>query len=485
MSASDSVTPGLYAEALARQIPILRSERAQLFRRALVRCEKVADFASAALGVTVAFSMSTERHASPRAIIAVAMIAGIFAVFELRSNQGYEGGGGLLQIRETERVIRTAVSSLLYLIPMHFMLASAITSSAIAIAPICIAVSLIVQKRCLFSAVRSLDRRRLGADRVLIYGASSGDRRVASLLLRSFRLGLEPAAIIDDRPEATDRYVMELGYRNRHSIPIIAAPLTRELLAARACTTLVVVTNELNPGQIAAASDCAQFAGAKVAFVSDLDTRREFGTICRIVDDLSVTMDRGPSTSYEWYGLSKRVLDVALSSIALVLLSPILLFIAMLIKLDSPGSVLFIQNRVGLNGRVFRIYKFRSMYAESAEYEPSPTTSMDPRLTRIGRFLRRLSLDELPQLVNVIQGDMSLVGPRPEMPFIVQGYDPVQMKRLSVVPGITGLWQLSADRAFAIHENPDYDLYYVRNRGFFMDISILIHTALFAMRGGI
>jgi len=183
--------------------------------------------------------------------------------------------------------------------------------------------------------------------------------------------------------------------------------------------------------------------------------------------------------------LSKRVLDVALSSIALVLLSPILLFIAMLIKLDSPGSVLFIQNRVGLNGRVFRIYKFRSMYAESAEYEPSPTTSMDPRLTRIGRFLRRLSLDELPQLVNVIQGDMSLVGPRPEMPFIVQGYDPVQMKRLSVVPGITGLWQLSADRAFAIHENPDYDLYYVRNRGFFMDISILIHTALFAMRGGI
>jgi lipopolysaccharide/colanic/teichoic acid biosynthesis glycosyltransferase len=85
----------------------------------------------------------------------------------------------------------------------------------------------------------------------------------------------------------------------------------------------------------------------------------------------------------------------------------------------------------------------------------------------------------------VIQGDMSLVGPRPEMPFIVQGYDPVQMKRLSVVPGITGLWQLSADRAFAIHENPDYDLYYVRNRGLFMDISILIHTALFAMRGGI
>jgi len=166
-------------------------------------------------------------------------------------------------------------------------------------------------------------------------------------------------------------------------------------------------------------------------------------------------------------------------------LSPVFALIALLIKLDSPGPVLFTQNRVGLNGRIFKIFKFRSMYAESAKYEPSPLSSLDPRLTGIGRLLRRLSLDELPQLVNVIRGEMSLVGPRPEMPFIVRRYDSSQRMRLSVRPGITGLWQLSADRAFPIHENLEYDLYYVRNRGWFMDIAILIHTVVFAMRGGI
>ena len=125
------------------------------------------------------------------------------------------------------------------------------------------------------------------------------------------------------------------------------------------------------------------------------------------------------------------------------------------------------------------------MYSESAKYERSPTTPMDPRLTRIGRLLRRLSIDELPQLINVMLGNMSLVGPRPEMPFIVEGYDAHQRKRLRVTPGITGLWQLSGDRGFPIHENLDYDLYYVEHRGLFMDVAILIHTVLFAMRGGI
>jgi lipopolysaccharide/colanic/teichoic acid biosynthesis glycosyltransferase len=101
----------------------------------------------------------------------------------------------------------------------------------------------------------------------------------------------------------------------------------------------------------------------------------------------------------------------------------------------------------------------------------------------VGRFIRRTSMDELPQLFNVLRGDMSLVGPRPEQPFIVEGYGVRERQRLCVLPGITGLWQLSADRAFLIHENLQYDLYYIRHRGFFLDLSILAHTALFAMRG--
>jgi len=123
------------------------------------------------------------------------------------------------------------------------------------------------------------------------------------------------------------------------------------------------------------------------------------------------------------------------------------------------------------------------MYREAPKYAYSPKAGEDPRITPFGRLLRSSSLDELPQLVNVLLGQMSLVGPRPEMPFIVEQYTPFQRQRLSVKPGITGLWQLSADRAFLIHENIEYDLYYVRHRSFLMDIAILLHTFAFAARG--
>ena len=129
------------------------------------------------------------------------------------------------------------------------------------------------------------------------------------------------------------------------------------------------------------------------------------------------------------------------------------------------------------------MFKFRTMHLEADAYAICPQESVDPRITSFGQFLRRTSFDELPQLLNVIKGEMSLVGPRPEMRFIVEQYTPEQRQRLSVKPGITGLWQLSADRRFLIHENIEYDLYYIRNRNFFVDFAILLHTLVFAMHG--
>jgi lipopolysaccharide/colanic/teichoic acid biosynthesis glycosyltransferase len=149
----------------------------------------------------------------------------------------------------------------------------------------------------------------------------------------------------------------------------------------------------------------------------------------------------------------------------------------------SGGPVLFVQERVGQNGKRFKIYKFRTMHADAQPYAPSPEKPTDARISLMGRFLRRTSLDEIPQLLNVIKGEMSLVGPRPEMPFIVEQYTWLQRQRLIVKPGITGLWQLSADRKFPIHENIEYDLYYIRNRKLFMDLAILLHTFIFATHG--
>jgi lipopolysaccharide/colanic/teichoic acid biosynthesis glycosyltransferase len=133
-------------------------------------------------------------------------------------------------------------------------------------------------------------------------------------------------------------------------------------------------------------------------------------------------------------------------------------------------------------GLLFRLYKFRTMHADTPSYSISPRDHDDPRITRVGRLLRQTSFDELPQLVNVLRGEMSLVGPRPEMPFIVAGYDDVQRRRLLVKQGLTGLWQLSGPRDRAIHEAIGYDLNYVENWSLRLDLRILFETLAFCIR---
>jgi lipopolysaccharide/colanic/teichoic acid biosynthesis glycosyltransferase len=181
--------------------------------------------------------------------------------------------------------------------------------------------------------------------------------------------------------------------------------------------------------------------------------------------------------------LVKRCCDVVVSLALLIVLFPLFILIAALIKLDSSGPVLFRHHRVGKHGKHFVLWKFRSMRMEVPKYENSPRSVEDIRLTRIGRMIRRTSIDELPQLFNVLKGEMSLVGPRPEMPFIVAQYHSVECERLAVKPGITGLWQISPARAFPIHENLQYDLHYVRNQNFFLDCAIILRTITAVIHG--
>ena len=183
-----------------------------------------------------------------------------------------------------------------------------------------------------------------------------------------------------------------------------------------------------------------------------------------------------------FYNLFKRVFDFFTSLIGLLLVSPLWVIISLAIKLKDAGPVLFKQTRIGLNGEPFNIYKFRTMKVDSDKYAHCPTDALDPRITKIGRWLRKLSLDEIPQLINVLRGEMSLVGPRPEMPFIVDTYELYERKRLSVIPGITGLWQVSPARNAEIHDNPEYDLLYIEHRDLSLDILILILTIVFVFR---
>jgi lipopolysaccharide/colanic/teichoic acid biosynthesis glycosyltransferase len=179
----------------------------------------------------------------------------------------------------------------------------------------------------------------------------------------------------------------------------------------------------------------------------------------------------------------KRGCDVLGSLFLLALLLPLFIFVAIFIKLDSPGPVFFRHYRIGKDGKRFMLWKFRSMRTDVPEYEESPRSVVDGRITRIGRLIRRLSVDELPQLINVLKGDMSLVGPRPEMPFIVARYHLAHRERLAARPGITGLWQISPARAFPIHENLQYDLHYIHNQNFFLDCAILLRTITAVIHG--
>jgi exopolysaccharide biosynthesis polyprenyl glycosylphosphotransferase len=188
-----------------------------------------------------------------------------------------------------------------------------------------------------------------------------------------------------------------------------------------------------------------------------------------------------------WQGYAKRAVDLTLATLGVVILCPVWLIVGLLIKLDSRGPVFYKQARLMRNMKPFNIFKFRSM-KENAENDlanlldknemdgPIFKVKEDPRMTKVGRFLRRFSIDELPQLMNVIRGELSLVGPRPPIPSEVDQYEPWQMKRLAAPQGITGLWQVSGRNLLTFEEMVNLDIYYIENWSLWTDIKILLKT---------
>jgi lipopolysaccharide/colanic/teichoic acid biosynthesis glycosyltransferase len=288
--------------------------------------------------------------------------------------------------------------------------------------------------------------------------------------------------IHDDSLKAADRmYRSKDGFCK--SLPVSSGPLTSAKLKSFQCNLLILAAPHLSQDEIAMKADIARECGTPVAVLA---TPLESEDPLEQLEIDGLQLVTGMRIVSAWhFDFLKRVMDVTIALFLIVLGLPIFLLITLCIKLDSRGPVLFAQKRVGRNGELFTIFKFRSMYNGSPMYEASPTEPTDPRVTRVGRVLRRTGLDETAQLLNVLLGHMSLVGPRPEMPFLVERHIRRHRTRLQVTPGITGLWQLSTDRTAPIHQNTHYDLFYIRNRTCCMDAAILLHTLLYAMRGGV
>jgi exopolysaccharide biosynthesis polyprenyl glycosylphosphotransferase len=488
MAASESYISNLYAEDLPYAASRHKAFSKNLYQKLLVCVELVADVLTGIGSIVAAYLLQLRIGGHvvcpwPR-VMAFGVVYGLFAILLLKAVGAYGSSHSLMRIRETGNAVRVAVQSSLLLLLVNSIFQLKFPLQAFCITMGVGPILLILQKQLLYSITRILHSRGCGADRVIVCGMSGRGKCITSTLLNSPKLGLYPIAVWSGGLAPHRNGVTALGYSRNVSVPIYREPMTPTLLKALRCDLLIVASAESSTATIDHIASVANRAAIPIAFLSGVALLE--GRWQKLLDLDGHLLASSDEPFETWhYAVTKRVVDMLVSSLLLVVLSPLLLLIALLIRLGSPGPALFVQKRVGRDGELFDMYKFRSMHVGAPMYAVSPMHSADPRITRFGRLLRKTSLDELPQLMNVFLGKMSLVGPRPEMPFVVASYTGHQRQRLQAKPGITGLWQLSGDRAFPIHENLEYDLYYIRNRSFFMDLAILIHTLFFAIGGGI
>jgi exopolysaccharide biosynthesis polyprenyl glycosylphosphotransferase len=389
------------------------------------------------------------------------------------------------RVEEFRRLVHGVVASVLILAAVSFLLKLWVARSWLLLLSVTAVVTLTVERQLVRAAFGVLRRRGRLLRQAVIIGGNAEGVALGTLLESKPALGYRVLGFIDD-----------------------AAPMGSHLLAGKPVL-----------GPIDHAVDVARGAGADSAIVAtsavDLDTANRIARRLNNAGfyvDLSLSlqdiamerlsmraMDRfrlasiGPVHRDGWRGTAKRALDLAGAAAGLVLAAPLMLLIALAIKLDSRGPVLFRQERIGLGGTTFPMLKFRTMVPNAEQLASElrarndldgPLFKMrhDPRVTRVGQVLRRFSLDEIPQLWNVLRGEMSLVGPRPALGSEVTSWSPKLHQRLMVKPGITGMWQVNGRSDTLFEEYVRLDLYYVDNWSLVIDLVIVAKTMTAVLR---
>lgn len=330
-----------------------------------------------------------------------------------------------------------------------------------------------------------LRRRGIGVVRLLIVGAGTVGRAVMKSIVAQPELGYQVVGFVDDDQEK----LQDIGRFKALGVTGDLPQLVTELSVGEVIITLPWLSH----GKVLSIMGHCQRKGVLVKVVPDLF---QISLTNVDIDELSgipLIGLREPAMKGT-SRLLKRVMDVLISGLALIGLSPLLAVIAVAIKIDSPGPVLFRQPRVGQWGHVFTCWKFRSMHvgADAQKDELRKQTDAadvtfklrdDPRRTRVGSVIRRMSLDELPQFYNVLKGDMSVVGPRPALPSEVDNYEDWHRQRLQVSPGVTGLWQVMGRSELPFAEMVMLDIYYIENWSLAMDLKILLRTVPTVLSG--
>ncbi len=337
--------------------------------------------------------------------------------------------------------------------------------------------------RVIFRIYERTRKKEVNAKTLLIIGASKAGQLVAQAIHQQTAANLRIIGYLSDGVEKPENGLPILGKTNKIREIILEHQVDEVIFALPIGQYEKVIQLVLKVDDIA----------VRVRVIPSYFNMTYHRTKVENFYGIPLVGLRDPSLN-EVQLLFKRIFDTILALVGLLLTWPIFLLIGMLTKLDSKGPILFGQTRIGENGQKFKMLKFRTMYQKYSD--PSGTHNTvadkkhndekvpnDPRVTRIGRFLRRTSLDELPQLINILRGDMSFVGPRPELPWRVAAYEPWQRVRFSVPQGLTGWWQVNGRANKPMHLNTQDDLYYIENYSIWLDLQILLKTPLVVLRG--
>jgi len=330
---------------------------------------------------------------------------------------------------------------------------------------------------------------KLGAIPTVIYGSGTTGKLVADCLFGSKRSGYVPVLILDDNPDGIDEY---------RGIPVIHdTSIGPEIVKRYRIKMAIMTMSDPDNQKLKHIMGRSVSAFRYSAIIPDFSSAaniwmsiRDFGGVLGLATNNNLKMS--------WNLEIKRIMDILIVSIVGALLLPIFLLIALLVKLSSPGPVLYRHKRLGKNGKYFYAYKFRSMVIDAqerlqkllesddeakTEWDKSHKLANDPRITGIGRFLRRTSIDEFPQFINILKGEMSLSGPRPVTEPELEKYGENARRVLAVKPGLTGLWQVSGRSDTDYADRISYDLYYIQSWSVWLDLWILYRTPAVIIKG--
>jgi len=439
-----------------------------------------------ALAYWIRYDLQWIRAVDPAYDVPYSAYGGFVAVLTVLLLVAYAMGGvynfrrGITWFDKIYPIVQGTATGIVMMLVFAFFFRPLVYSRLILVyAGILITLFLSISRLIIGLILDSLRRRGFGVRRVLIVGAGEIGRTVMRTIVAQPELGYEIVGFVDDNPEKGET---DIGrFKALGSVQNLP-----RLVSEYAADEVIITLPWMYHRKIMAIMAQCERQNVRARLVPDLFQLR----LSQVdVDDLGGIPTIGirqPSIA-GWNLMLKRAIDFSVSLLGLVLLAPLMALIALAIKLDSPGPVLFRQERLGKGGVPFTLYKFRSM-RQGAETEQEALRDLneaigplfkirnDPRLTRVGRFLRRTSLDELPQLYNVLRGEMSLVGPRPPLASEVAQYQEWHKRRLDTLPGMTGLWQVSGRSELTFDEMCLLDIHYIENWSLKMDVQIFLRT---------